>query len=68
MKNFAINYILYICHSVLEEDETKYVKEWAVKFINIISFINKIYMCIFSLIFFPLFFLEIKAIDLINKN
>ena len=68
MKNFAINYILYVYHSFLEDDDTKYVKYWVVNFIKIISFINNIYVCIFSVIFLPLFYIDMRAMNLINKN
>jgi hypothetical protein len=68
MKNFVINYILYICKIFLKSDDLNYVKNWSKPFIKVTLFIRNIYFVIFSIIFFPFFIFDMKIRKFVNKK
>ena len=55
MKRTIAKYLLYIYTSFIKNDDAEFYKKWAQPYIKIVIFFRKIYIWIASIIFFPIF-------------
>jgi len=69
MKKIIINYILYVYHNYIQNDEFDNIyKEWAKPFMMVLKYIHNVYMWIFCIIFFPVILILMMIDSYMKKN
>ena len=68
MKKIIAEYLLYIyLNFIKNDDDFGIYKKWCVPFLKKIKFIYNVYVWIGSVIFFPIFFIDMQCNKLYEK-
>lgn len=68
MKRFIAQYLLYVYLTFIKDDDDfEIYKKWAVPFLKKLKFTYNVYIWIASILFFPIFVIDMQAEKLAKK-